>query len=117
MVRSETSVAARAPVGTGAEPLFVVRDLSKVYRTGEDGDELQVQALRGVNLEVGAGEFVVLLGASGSGKSTLLNILGGLEVASSGSVRYAGTELTTLDEEALTRYRRVNVGFVFQSTS
>jgi putative ABC transport system ATP-binding protein len=116
MVRSETSVTVHAPVGPGrgGEPLFVVRDLSKVYRTGEDGDELQVQALRGVNLEVGAGEFVVLLGASGSGKSTLLNILGGLEVASSGSVRYAGTELTTLDEEALTRYRRVNVGFVFQ---
>ena len=105
-------------VTTGAaapdEALFVVTDLSKVYRTGEDGDELQVQALRGVNLQVRAGEFVVLLGASGSGKSTLLNILGGLEVASSGSVRYAGQELTRVDEEALTRYRRVNVGFVFQ---
>ena len=98
-----------APVNRG-EALFSVRDLSKVYDTGD----VQVQALRGVNLEVMAGEFVVLLGASGSGKSTLLNILGGLETATSGSVRYAGQELTTVDEDTLTQYRRVNVGFVFQ---
>ena len=97
-------------VSAAREVIFRAEGLTKVYRMGE----VAVHALRGVDLVLYAGEFVVLLGPSGSGKSTLLNILGGLEVASSGSVRYAGTELTTLDEEALTRYRRVNVGFVFQ---
>jgi putative ABC transport system ATP-binding protein len=73
-----------------------------------------VHALRGVDLELYAGEFVVLLGPSGSGKSTLLNILGGLDVPSSGTVWYKGQELTEFDDAGLTRYRREHVGFVFQ---
>ncbi|MFN4258171.1 MAG: ABC transporter ATP-binding protein [Gemmataceae bacterium] len=76
--------------------------------------EVEVPALRGVDLDLYAGEFVVLLGPSGSGKSTLLNILGGLDVPSSGRVYYREQELTAADDAALTRYRRHHVGFVFQ---
>jgi putative ABC transport system ATP-binding protein len=76
--------------------------------------ELSVQALRGVDFDLFEGEFVVLLGPSGSGKSTLLNILGGLDVPTSGVVIYKDRNLTTADEAALTDYRRLNVGFVFQ---
>jgi putative ABC transport system ATP-binding protein len=75
---------------------------------------VEVHALRGVDLELFAGEFVVLLGPSGSGKSTLLNILGGLDVPSAGTVFYKGQQLTEFDDAGLTRYRRENVGFVFQ---
>jgi putative ABC transport system ATP-binding protein len=84
--------------------------LSKVYRSGE----LEVHALRGVDLELRAGELVVLLGPSGSGKSTLLNILGGLDSASSGEAWFQDHDLTREDDRALTRYRREHVGFVFQ---
>ena len=91
-------------------PVFTVRGLTKTYHTGD----VAVQALRGVDLEIRAGEFLVLLGASGSGKSTLLNILGGLEVATSGQVNYKDHDLTAASEDALTRYRREHVGFVFQ---
>ena len=91
-------------------PVFSIHGLAKTYQTGD----VAVQALRGVDLEIRAGEFLVLLGASGSGKSTLLNILGGLEVASAGQVRYRGQDLTAADEAGLTRYRREHVGFVFQ---
>jgi len=86
------------------------RGLTKIYRTGE----VDVHALRGVDLDLHAGELVVLLGPSGSGKSTLLNILGGLDTPSSGSVRYQDHDLTSEDEAARTRYRREHVGFVFQ---
>ena len=92
------------------ETVFSARGLTKVYRTGE----VEIHALRGVDLDLYAGEFVVLLGPSGSGKSTLLNILGGLDVPSAGSVRYRDHDLSTADEEALTRFRREHVGFVFQ---
>jgi putative ABC transport system ATP-binding protein len=92
------------------ETVFSARGLTKVYRTGE----VEIHALRGVDLDLYAGEFVVLLGPSGSGKSTLLNILGGLDVPSSGSVRYRDHDLSSADEEALTRFRREHVGFVFQ---
>jgi putative ABC transport system ATP-binding protein len=78
------------------------------------GDEATVQALRGVDLELFPGEFVVLLGPSGSGKSTLLNILGGLDVPSGGQVFFQGEELTRFDDAGLTAYRRKHVGFVFQ---
>ncbi|HEY5809412.1 MAG TPA: ATP-binding cassette domain-containing protein, partial [Povalibacter sp.] len=86
------------------------RSLSKVYGSGA----VEVQALRGVDLELASGELIVLLGASGSGKSTLLNILGGLDTPSSGEVRFLDQPLTDLDDAALTRYRRDHVGFVFQ---
>lgn len=84
--------------------------LHKTYRMGE----VDVRALDGVDFALRAGEFLVLLGPSGSGKSTLLNILGGLDVPTSGRVFFGEQELTEADEAALTQYRRKNVGFVFQ---
>jgi putative ABC transport system ATP-binding protein len=90
--------------------VFVARELTKVYRLGE----VDVHALRGVDLELASGELLVLLGPSGSGKSTLLNILGGLDVPTAGSVRYRHVDLTAADEAGLTDYRRHHVGFVFQ---
>ena len=93
-----------------AAPLFEIRELAKVYRMGE----VEVHALHDVNLTLNEGEFVVLLGPSGSGKSTLLNIIGGLDVPTSGQVFYREMELTRADDDALTAYRRRNVGFVFQ---
>lgn len=90
--------------------IFEARGLTKVYEMGE----VRVEALRGVDLDIHAGEFLVLLGPSGSGKSTLLNILGGLDVPTGGTVRYADHDLTVDDDAAMTRYRREHVGFVFQ---
>ncbi|MCE2739552.1 MAG: ABC transporter ATP-binding protein [Rhodobacter sp.] len=87
-----------------------VKALSKVYQTGD----VVVSALRSVDFQASAGEFVVILGPSGSGKSTFLNIVGGLDTASSGQVWFGDMELTALDEGGLTRYRRDHVGFVFQ---
>ena len=92
------------------ETVFQVRDLTKIYRMGE----LEVHALRGIQMELYAGELVVLLGPSGSGKSTLLNILGGLDTATRGFVSYRGRDLTQAGEQELTEYRRYHVGFVFQ---
>lgn len=92
------------------EVVFQARGVTKIYRSGE----VEVQALRGVDLDLYQGEFVVLLGPSGSGKSTLLNILGGLDVPTGGTVRYRDHDLTIDDDAALTRYRRDHVGFVFQ---
>ena len=91
-------------------PLFRVRGVAKTYRTGE----VEVRALREVDLDIGRGEFVVLLGPSGSGKSTLLNILGGLDVPSAGQVLFGEQELSRASEAELTAYRRRHVGFVFQ---
>src|SRR5512145_1129091 len=93
-----------------AAPLFTITDLAKVYDMGE----VQVHALKQVNLQLHEGHFVVLLGPSGSGKSTLLNIIGGLDVPTSGDVQYRDTLLTRADEAELTAYRRRHVGFVFQ---
>jgi len=96
---------------SGTAPVvFDVRELAKVYRMGE----VAIHALRQVSLVLHEGHFVVLLGPSGSGKSTLLNILGGLDVPSSGQVLYRDTDLTRADEAELTAYRRRHVGFVFQ---
>ncbi|HEV8397156.1 MAG TPA: ABC transporter ATP-binding protein [Vicinamibacterales bacterium] len=92
------------------QPVLAARDLRKVYQMGD----VRVDALRGVTLNLGAGELLVLLGPSGSGKSTLLNILGGLDVPTSGHVTYKGEELTSAGDTELTRYRRLHVGFVFQ---
>lgn len=91
-------------------PIFEIRQVSKIYQMGE----VQVQALKSVNLELYEGEFVVLLGPSGSGKSTLLNILGGLDIPSSGQVIFRDRDLTRADDRTLTRFRRECVGFVFQ---
>lgn len=92
------------------EVIFRAEGLTKVYRMGE----VEVHALRGVDLVLYAGEFVVLLGPSGSGKSTLLNILGGLDVPTAGHVWYHGEDLTRASDAQLTAFRREHVGFVFQ---
>lgn len=91
-------------------PLFSATALTKTYVTGD----VQVHALQGVDFAIAPAEIVVLLGPSGSGKSTLLNIVGGLDTPTSGQLRFKSTELATLNDRELTRYRRNNVGFVFQ---
>jgi putative ABC transport system ATP-binding protein len=92
------------------ELVFRLRNVSKTYLMGE----IEVQALRNVDLDLYRGEFLVLLGASGSGKSTLLNILGGLDTPTAGTLSYLDHNLTTADDHALTRFRQEHVGFVFQ---
>lgn len=92
------------------EPLLSATHITKTYRSGE----VAVHALRDVDFELLSGELVVLLGASGSGKSTLLNILGGLDRATKGEVRFGALNLTESSDAELTRYRRDHVGFVFQ---
>ncbi|MFZ5659334.1 MAG: ABC transporter ATP-binding protein [Pseudomonadota bacterium] len=92
------------------QPVFIAHGLTKTYHTGE----VEVHALRGVDLEIYEREFVVLLGPSGSGKSTLLNILGGLDTPTSGEAFWRDHDLSRADEGELTRYRREHVGFVFQ---
>jgi putative ABC transport system ATP-binding protein len=91
-------------------PTLQARGLTKTYATGD----VTVTALGGVDIELFAGELVVLLGPSGSGKSTLLNILGGLDRPSQGSVMFQGRDLAAMDDAGLTAYRRDHVGFVFQ---
>lgn len=91
-------------------PIFKAKDLKKSYRVGE----LDVIALKGLDLELFAKEFIVLLGPSGSGKSTLLNILGGLDNPSSGQVWYQDHDLVSASPTQLTTYRKDHVGFVFQ---
>jgi putative ABC transport system ATP-binding protein len=98
-----------SPTSSG-QSVFEARGVTKVYDMGE----VQVHALRGVNMDLFSGELMVLLGPSGSGKSTLLNILGGLDTATGGTVRYGDLDLTKASEKELTNYRRHNVGFVFQ---
>jgi putative ABC transport system ATP-binding protein len=92
------------------DAVFHVHNVTKVYQMGE----VQVHALRGITLDLYQGDFTVLLGASGSGKSTLLNILGGLDVPTSGTVSYMDHDLAVYKDSKLTRYRREHVGFVFQ---
>ncbi|MFQ5328568.1 MAG: ABC transporter ATP-binding protein [Thermodesulfobacteriota bacterium] len=100
---------AALPSDEGAK-VFEARGLTKVYGMGE----VQVHALRGVDVDLYEGELTVLLGPSGSGKSTLLNILGGLDTVTSGHVTYHGRELTQATDRELTDFRRTHVGFVFQ---
>jgi len=111
----KSASAALAPpaqrAGPNGEPLFRARNLIKVYHPRGG---IEVRALNGVDLDLFAGELVVLLGASSSGKSTLLNILGGLDVPTDGVLSYRSEHLTDADERRLTQYRRDTVGFVFQ---
>ena len=92
------------------ETVFAIQAVSKIYPMGS----VDVCALNDIDLELKAGEFVVLLGASGSGKSTLLNLMGGLDTPTSGSIDYRDHRLSTASERELTRFRREHVGFVFQ---
>jgi putative ABC transport system ATP-binding protein len=99
-----------SPSASAETITLAVQGLTKVYATGAG----EVQALRGVDLDIHTGELMVLLGPSGSGKSTLLNILGGLDRASSGRALFHGQDLTAASDQGLTRYRRASVGFIFQ---
>lgn len=98
------------PSRKDANMAFHVHGLTKVYRSGE----IDVTALRGVDLDILDSEILVLLGPSGSGKSTFLNILGGLDRPTAGEVLFRSHDLTRMNERELTRYRRDHVGFVFQ---
>lgn len=89
---------------------IIVKDVSKVY--GEDSNK--VIANDAISFDINEGEFVVILGPSGAGKSTLLNIIGGMDSASEGSINVFGKEIVGLNEDELTRYRREDIGFVFQ---
>src|SRR6185312_10339572 len=114
MTSRSTSPVSRAPtldvpIREG-QPVFHMHDVTKIYRMGE----VEVHALRGIDLDLYAGEFVVILGPSGSGKSTLLNILGGLDTPTAGDVHYLDHNLTAAGDSALTRFRREHVGFIFQ---
>lgn len=93
-----------------SSPIFTAKNLKKIYRMGE----VEVHALRGVDVDLYKHEFIVLLGPSGSGKSTLLNILGGLDNPSSGDVHYKDHDLVSASAKELTLYRKEHVGFVFQ---
>ncbi len=90
--------------------MIEVKDMVKSYGSGES----RFQVLKGIDLEIADGDFVVILGASGSGKSTLLNVISGLERPDSGSVLYDGTDITNFSDKELTAFRKANVGFIFQ---
>lgn len=92
-------------------PVIAIENLHKTFDTGE----AQVEALRGVDLTVGRGQFLSIMGPSGSGKSTLLHLLGGLDLPTQGTVRLDGTDISTLDDDALTLFRRRRIGFIFQA--
>ena len=119
LLPARQAVAGQAPAWPDAQarswpagaPIFVARKLTKTYRVGE----LAVPAVRQVDLEIGGGELIVILGPSGSDKSTLLDILGGLDTPSSGDVLFREHRLSGAMEAELTRYRREHVGFVFQA--
>ena len=99
--------AAARPSG---EPLIKIRDLTKTYQRGSE----VIQALREVTFDIFAGEFVTVMGPSGGGKSTLLHLVGGIDRPDAGQILVEGQDIVGLSEESLTRYRRENIGFVFQ---
>lgn len=105
-----TSTSLNTQQSKSTTAVFSAKGVTKTYQMGE----VQVHALRGVDLDLYEGELTVLLGASGSGKSTLLNILGGLDVPSTGQVHFRDHNLTVFDDSELTHYRRDHVGFIFQ---
>jgi len=100
----------RVDGGGNGTSLIRVRDLDKRYVRGSE----EIHVLQGLNLDVEAGDFVAFMGPSGSGKTTLLNLLGGLDVPSSGSITVAGDEITALSGAKLTAWRARHVGFIFQ---
>ena len=104
------TITPETPAALARPKVFHVRDLTKVYGMGA----AEVHALAGVDLDLYAGELVVLLGPSGSGKTTLLNNLGGLDLPTTGELRYRDFDLTAASEADLTRFRRDSVGFIFQ---
>jgi putative ABC transport system ATP-binding protein len=106
-VSAASSSSSQSPAGS---VVLSARAVTKVYRMGE----VDVHALRGVDLDLYEGEMTVLIGASGSGKSTLLNIIGGLDTPTAGEVRYRDRDLSRASQSELTRFRREHVGFVFQ---
>lgn len=106
----ESSAAESQTPSIGDSVVLLAEGITKTYRMGE----VDVHALRDVTLALNAGELLVLLGASGSGKSTLFNIMGGLDVPTSGRVSYRDQDISSADERRLTQYRRDHVGFVFQ---
>ncbi len=91
-------------------PILSLRDVRKTYATGH----LEVEALRGVSLDVAEGEYVAIMGPSGSGKSTLMHVLGCLDGVSSGSYELAGTDVSAMSEDELAEVRNRRIGFVFQ---
>ncbi|MEJ2686543.1 MAG: ATP-binding cassette domain-containing protein, partial [Gammaproteobacteria bacterium] len=95
---------------TNPDPLITIRGLNRTYREGEQAR----QVLRDLDLEVGRGECVALLGRSGCGKSTLLNLISGIDRPDAGQIRIDGVELTALDEYRRTLFRRRHIGFVYQ---
>ncbi len=92
------------------EKILEVKDVTKDYKMGE----ITLQVLKGVNFDLYAGEFIVVLGPSGSGKSTMLNIVGGIDRPTSGSILYQNKEIGNMNEKELTNYRKDAIGFVFQ---
>jgi len=109
---TEPAASPRGPSRDAPGPVIVARDLRKVYVLGGD---VEVHALRGLDLDVQHGEYAAIMGPSGSGKSTLLQILGCLDNPTSGSYRLAGEEVAALDEDALSVIRNRRIGFVFQA--
>lgn len=107
----KTDNSPHAVIPEGKTPLIETKDLWRVYRLGD----LEIPALRGMNLTMGVGELIALKGRSGSGKTTLLNCLGGLDRPTKGSIRISGEEIGNWNEGKLTKWRRHQVGFIFQS--
>jgi putative ABC transport system ATP-binding protein len=107
-VSSDVDALLTGPAAT--DLIYRVRDVRKVYRSGE----VEVHALRSIDLDVKRGELLILLGASGSGKSTLLNILGALDLPSAGTVHFRDVDITKASDKARTRFRRASIGYVFQ---
>lgn len=113
MTQASEAAGAKRDFGpaVAGEPLMRLEKVERVYRLGSQ----EVHALKGIDLEIAQGSFVALMGRSGSGKTTLLNVMGGLDRPTSGRVLYNGRDLTTFSERELTRWRRQEIGLIFQA--